>query len=298
MNLAAGDLWTMATAACCSVACGTLGCFLVLRRLSLLGDAIAHAILPGLAVAFLLSGTRDLTPMLAGALVAGLITAGLSAGLQRWGGVEPAAAIGVVFTTLFALGVVLISLVARSVDLDPGCVLYGLLEFVPLDTVAVAGMQVPRAFLWLAGTMLVNLLAIGVFFRELRLVSFDPALAAAMGISVGLVHHGLLALVTATAVVSFEAVGSILVVIMLVAPGATAHLLADRLTTMVAIAAAMAALAAVLGCLVAIWLDTSVAGMIAVASMGIFAAATLVAPRHGVVARWCRARKPSLQTAP
>jgi len=298
MNLDAGDLWTMATAACCSVACGTLGCFLVLRRLSLLGDAIAHAILPGLAVAFLLSGTRDLTPMLAGAMAAGLLTAGLSAGLQRWGGVEPAAAIGVVFTTLFALGVVLISLVARSVDLDPGCVLYGLLEFVPLDTVAVAGMQVPRAFLWLAGTMLVNLLAIGVFFRELRLVSFDPALATAMGISVGLVHHGLLALITATAVVSFEAVGSILVVIMLVAPGATAHLLADRLATMVAIAAAMAALAAVLGCLAAIWLDTSVAGMIAVASMGIFAVATLVAPRHGVVARWCRARKPSLQTAP
>jgi manganese/zinc/iron transport system permease protein len=298
LSLTSGDVWTMATAACCSVACGTIGCFLVLRRLSLLGDAIAHAILPGLAVAFLLSGTRDLAPMLAGAVVAGLLTAALSAGLQRWGGVEPAAAIGVVFTTLFALGVVLISLVARSVDLDPGCVLYGLLEFVPLDTVTVAGVPMPRTFLWLAGMMLVNLLAIGVFFRELRLVSFDPALAAAMGISVGLVHHGLLALVTATAVVSFEAVGSILVVIMLVAPGATAHLLAERLAVMVVIAAAVAASAAMLGCLAAIWLDTSVAGMIAMASMGIFAAATLVAPRHGVVARWSRTRRPSLQTTP
>ena len=91
MSLTSGDVWTMATAACCSVACGTIGCFLVLRRLSLLGDAIAHAILPGLAVAFLLSGTRDLAPMLAGAVVAGLLTAALSAGLQRWGGVEPAA---------------------------------------------------------------------------------------------------------------------------------------------------------------------------------------------------------------
>lgn len=282
------DLWVAGTAVLCCVACGVLGCFLVLRRMSLLGDAISHAILPGLALAFLVTQSRAPLPMLAGAMVVGIATAYLSAGLNRWGRVSEDSAMGVVFTSLFAIGVVMITWVARDVDLDPGCVLYGLIEFTPFDTVTIAGREIPRAFVWLAVVLAVNVGLITVFFKELKLVCFDPGLAATMGISVALVHYGLMTTVAATAVASFESVGSILVVAMLVAPGATAHLLTDRLSRMLWIAGVVAALCAIGGYALAVWINTSVAGMIATVSLGVFIAAALLSPRHGILARRAR----------
>ncbi|MBA4119465.1 MAG: hypothetical protein C0513_02015 [Isosphaera sp.] len=284
------DLWTAATAAVCSVACGLIGCFLVLRRMSLLGDAISHAILPGLALAFMLTHSRDPLPMLAGAMTVGVLTAVLSAGLNRWGKVPEDASMGVVFTTLFALGVVLVSLAARDVDLDPGCVLYGLIEFTPLDTVAVGPVHVPRALAWLALTLAMNTALIVLFYKELTIVCFDPALATAMGISATLVHYGLMTTVAITSVASFEAVGSILVIAMLVAPGATAHLLTDSLGRMLCWAAAIAAGCALAGYALAVWIDTSVAGMIATLSLAVFVLVALGAPRHGVIASRLRSR--------
>ena len=117
------------------VLCAVIGCYVVLRSMAFLGDAMAHAVLPGIAGAFLLTGTREVIPMLIGATVIGVATAFISSALGRWGRVDRDAALGVTFTSLFALGVVMMSLAARQVDLDPGCVLYGLLEFVPFDTV-------------------------------------------------------------------------------------------------------------------------------------------------------------------
>lgn len=283
------DLWIVGTAILCCVSCGVLGCFLVLRRMSLLGDAISHAILPGIAAAFLISGSREPLAMLGGALVVGVITAFLSSALHRWGRVQEDAAMGVVFTTLFAIGVVLISWAARDVDLDPGCVLYGLIEFTPFDTVRIGGMEIPRSFAWLLAIFVVDSLIVWVFFKELKIVAFDPGLATTMGISATLVHYGVMTLVASTAVASFEAVGSILVVAMLVAPGATAHLLTDRLSRMLWIAAGLAAVAAIAGYALAVWVDTSVAGMIATVSLGLFVTAVLGAPRHGVIGReWRR----------
>lgn len=279
------DLWTVGTAVLCSVACAVIGCFLVLRRMSLLGDAISHAILPGLALAFIVTNSREPLPMLGGAMVVGVLTAVLSSGLNRWGKVPEDASMGVVFTTLFALGVILITLVASDVDLDPGCVLYGLIEFVPFDTVSIAGTQVPRAFLWLGASLLVNVTLITVFFKELKIVCFDPHLATSMGISATLVHYGLMTSVAATSVASFEAVGSILVIAMLVAPGATAHLLTDRLSRMLWWSAGLAALSAVAGYVLAVRFNTSVAGMIATVSLGVFVLAAVASPRYGVVAR-------------
>lgn len=277
------DLWVAATAVLCCLSCAVLGCYLVLRRMSLLGDAITHAILPGLAAAFLLSGTRDIAAMLGGAMVVGVLTALLSAGLNRWGRVPEDAAMGVVFTTLFALGVVLISWAARDVDLDPGCVLYGLIEFTPFDTVRVRGAELPRAFVQLAVALVVNLGLVALFYKELKIVCFDPFLATTMGISAAAVHYGLMTAVAATAVVSFESVGSILVVAMLVGPGATAHLLTDRLSRMLVIAGAIGALSAVLGYVLAVAFNTSVAGMIASVSLGLFVLAVIGAPRHGLL---------------
>ncbi|MEY4534222.1 MAG: MntD: manganese transporter, rane protein [Planctomycetota bacterium] len=278
--LTADDLWTMATAVLASVACGLVGCFLVLRRLSMLGDTISHAVLPGIAGAFLLTGTRDVLPMLLGATVVGVATALLSSGLDRWARVDRDAAMGVTFTTFFAMGVVMISLAARQVDLDPGCVLYGLLEFVPFDTITLAGMQVPRAAVWLGTALLVDAVLVVAFLKELRACSFDPAHAASLGLRVGLVHMGVMAAVAANTVVAFEAVGSILVVAMLVAPGATARLWTDRLTPMLWLACAIAASTAVVGYLAALELNTSAAGMIATLSMvGYLGSLALTAPR-------------------
>ena len=223
--------------------------------------------------------------MLVGALVVGVLTALLSAGLSRWGKVPEDAAMGVVFTTLFAVGVILITFAARSVDLDPGCVLYGLIEFVPFDTTSVMGAQIPRSFLWISIVLAINVALIVLFFKELKIVCFDPYLATTMGISASLVHYGLMTTVAATSVASFEAVGSILVIAMLVAPGATAHLLTDRLARMLWIAAAVATASAILGYILAVWRNTSVAGMIASVSLAIFAIVALLAPRHGILVR-------------
>ncbi|MFM9958079.1 MAG: iron chelate uptake ABC transporter family permease subunit [Phycisphaerales bacterium] len=285
------DLWTCGTAVVCSVSCGVLGCFLVLRRMSLLGDAISHAILPGLAAAFILTGSREPWAMLGGAMIVGVLTALLSSGLSRWGKVPEDASMGVVFTTLFALGVVLITLVASDVDLDPGCVLYGLIEFVPFDTVSLLGFDVPRTFVWLSVMLVVNIGLITAFYKELKIVCFDPYLATTMGISATAVHYALMTTVAATSVASFEAVGSILVIAMLIAPGATAQLLTDRLARMLWWSAAIGAACAVGGYALAVRLDTSVAGMIAAVALGIFCAAALFAPRHGVIARRVLARR-------
>jgi len=289
------DLWIIATAICCAVACGLVGCFLVLRRMSLLGDAISHAILPGLAIAFLLTGSRDPLAMLAGALVVGVLTAFLSTGLHKLGRVPEDAAMGVVFTTLFAIGVILVTVAARNIDLDPGCVLYGLIETTPFDTVSFLGLTLPRAFVWLAVVLLVNAGLITLFYKELKIVCFDPYLATTMGISAVAVHYGLMTAVAATAVASFESVGSILVVAMLVAPGATAQLLTDRLRSMLLVAALVAALSAIVGYIFALIFDTSVAGMIASAALVIFIAAALLAPRHGFFPRRTRQLRLSLR---
>jgi manganese/zinc/iron transport system permease protein len=223
--------------------------------------------------------------MFAGALVAGMLTAFFSAALNRWGRVPEDAAMGVVFSSLFAVGVVMITLVARDVDLDPGCVLYGLIEFAPYDTIFVWGQELPRAFVTLAAVLLANILFIIVLFKELRIVCFDPALATAMGINAAAVHYLLMFFVAGTAVASFESVGSILVVAMLVAPAAAAQLLTDRLSRMLLISAGIAAFSAVSGYLLALRWNTSVAGMLGVASGCCFFTAVFLAPRYGIVTK-------------
>lgn len=287
LGLDAHEWWVMGTGIVCAVACAIPGCFLVLKRMSMLGDAISHAILPGLAIAFLLTGTRDVAPMLAGAMAVGMLTALLTAWLSRLGRVPEDASMGVVFTSLFALGVILISLVASRVDLDANCVFYGLLEGVaaPAYMREVAGLMIPKSFLVLSVMMLLNAGVVTLFWKELKIASFDPALATTMGISAALVHYALMGMVAATTVVSFEAVGSILVVAMLIGPGATAHLLTDRLWSMVVIAAAIAALCAVAGFLLALALGTTIAGAISVCVGAAFLLAALLSPRHGIVSR-------------
>jgi manganese/zinc/iron transport system permease protein len=290
------DTWIVVAGALTAASCALLGCFLLVRRMSMMGDAISHSVLPGLAAAFLITGSRDSLPMLAGAVIVGLLTAGLTQGLSRFGDVEESAAMGVVFTSFFALGLVLIVRAADTVDLDPGCVLYGAIELSPLDTVSIAGWLIPRAVVVGASVLALNLLVVLLLFKELRLAAFDPALATTLGFPAGLLHHLLMALVAVTTVASFETVGSILVIAMLVVPAAAAHLLTERLGPMLAWAVLLSLLCAALGHLAAItvptWFgftDTSTAGMMAVVAGLLFTAAWLFAPRHGLISRaWFR----------
>jgi len=150
------DGWIVAAGVLCAVASALLGNFLVLRRMSLLGDAISHAVLPGLAAAFFLSGSRSSLPMFLGAVLVGVLTALFTEWIRGIGRVDEGASMGVVFTSLFALGLVMIVQAADHVDLDPGCVLYGAIEMTPLDTVFVAGYDVPRAVVMLGVVTAVN----------------------------------------------------------------------------------------------------------------------------------------------
>ena len=289
------DGWIIAAGVLCAVAASLLGNFLVLRKLSMLGDAISHAILPGLAAAFFISGTRDSLPMFLGAAAVGVLTAFGTEWIRSIGKVDEGAAMGVVFTGLFALGLIMIVQAADRVDLDPGCVLYGAIELTPLDTVSIVGWQVPRVVVVLSAVLSVNLLVVVFFYKELKISSFDPALAMSLGINARWMHYLLMTLVAVTAVASFEAVGSILVVAMFVVPPATAHLCTDRLPAMIAISALVGAASAVLGHIGAIvvprffgYHSTTTASMMAVAAGCLFTTAVLFAPRYGVLVKIVR----------
>ncbi len=258
---------------------------MVLRRMSLLGDAISHAVLPGTVVAVLWSGQLVGWQVFVGAVAVGILTAFLTQALANFGNVPEDSSMGVVFTSLFALGVILLNQYASQVDLDPGCVLYGLIEFVPLDTIPWLGVEIPRAIFSLAIVAALTLLFVILLWKELKIVSFDAGLATAMGISAITVHYLLMAMVAVVTVASFEAVGSILVIAMLIVPPATAHLLTDRLVTMQILSVVCACVSAVLGYYLAEYWNTSVAGMMSVVAGGLFTISVILAPQHGLLVK-------------
>jgi len=286
------DTWIVVVGILGAMSCAILGNYLVLRRMSMMGDAISHAVLPGLAIAFLVSGSRESLPMLIGAILIGVLTTFFIQGIDRLSGLDKGASMGVVFTTLFALGLILIRQAADHVDLDPSCVLYGAIELTPLDTYLMFGYEIPRAAVTNGGMLLINLFFVILFFKELKITSFDPALATTIGINANVMQYILMTLVAATTIAAFESVGSILVIAMLIVPGAAAHLLTDRMGTMLLISMVFAGLAAFLGHLGAItvptWFgfqDTSTAGMMAFTAGLLFTVVMFFAPRYGLISR-------------
>jgi manganese/zinc/iron transport system permease protein len=268
-------------------ACGLLGSYLVLRRMALIGDAISHSILPGIAIAFLLSNSRGTTAMFIGALAAGVLTTLSIDMVHRNSRVKQDAAIGIAFTSLFALGVVLISKYAARVDLDQECVLYGEIAFVPFAQFISIGDIVlgPEPVVRMAVVCVIVALLIVLFYKELLASSFDPALAFSLGINATLVHYSLMCALSAVVVSAFEAVGAILVIAMLILPSATALLLADRLPVVLALTVVYSALSSVLGFHLATWLDCSVAGAMVLMGAALFTLAWLFSPKAGLLRR-------------
>lgn len=275
----------------CAVPCALLGNYLVLRRMSLLGDAISHAVLPGIAVGFLLTQQLSGWPVLVGAAGFGLLTSWAARWLTSTARLAEDVSLGVVFTSLFALGVALITYVARvwHADLDPGCVLYGQLELSAVQKRRVLGWPVPASVL---ETLLpVNVLVVGVvvlFWKELQLVTFDPDSAEATGFGARWLTNSLLSLVALVCVAVFREVGSVLVVAFLVVPAATAWLWARRLWAMVWLSVGIAVLGAVLGCWWAVRYNWNTAGSISTALGVLFGVSVLISPRQGLLAQFCR----------
>lgn len=279
------------TGAFAAVACSLLGTFLLLRGMSLVGDAVSHAVLPGIVGAFLLTHSVSALPVVLGAAAVGLLTVFLIETLVKTRRVKADASIAIVFPALFALGVLLIARFLDQKDLDLDCVLYGELTFAGMDTVPILGMEVSQPLLVLGGAMLVNLAFVAALYKELKLATFDAALAASLGISPVLVHYLLMGAVSVTTVASFEAIGAILVVAFLIVPAAAAHLLTDRLWLMLVLSAAIGILSAGTGYYTAMALNVSISGMMAAAMGGFFVTAWLFAPREGVIGRLVARRR-------
>ncbi len=296
------DGWIILAGALCAASAALLGNYLVLRRQSLLGDAISHAVLPGLAAAFLLTGERQGWGMFIGAAAVGILTVFLTEFTRHIGRVDEGASIGVVFTFLFALGLVMIVQAADQVDLDPECVLYGSIETSIFDRVEVSGFSVPRVVVTLSMTLVLNATFVCLFYRPLLVSTFDAQLARSQGIPTVLLHYSLAGLVAITCVASFESVGNILVVAMFVVPPIAAWLLTDRLTIMILLSVLIGVASAIFGHLMAIQIpawwgfrSTSTAGMMAVAAGVILASCVFLAPGKGLLPRLYRHWEVSLR---
>lgn len=279
------QLEVQAIAALAAVSCALPGVFLVLRRMALISDAISHAVLPGIVVAFFLTGNLSSPWLVLAAAATGVATVGLVELLQRTRQVREDAAIGLVFPVFFSIGVILVSRYARHVHLDTDAVFAGEPAYAPLQRLSALGWDLGPEAIYLIGTILaVNVLVLLLFYKELKLATFDTGLAIALGFSPALLHYGLMTLVSVSVVGAFEVVGSPLVIALMIGPPAAAYLLTDRLSRMLLSSAVIGVTAAVGGYWMAHLLDASIAGCIAVMTGVCFALAFLLAPQRGLLA--------------
>jgi manganese/zinc/iron transport system permease protein len=271
-----------------AVACALPGVFLVLRRMAMMSDAISHTVLLGIVLGFFLVGSLESPLLVLAAAAMGVVTVSLVELLMRTRLVRQDAAIGLVFPALFSIAVILISRFARGVHLDVDAVLLGELAFAPFDRVDILGVDLPRSMVIMGLTLLANATLIALFYKELKLTTFDAGLAAALGFSPALIHYGLMLMVSVTAVGAFDAVGSILVVALMITPPAAAYLLTNWLSRMLLYSAALAAAGAIAGFWMAWFLDANIAGSIATMLGVLFLGVFLMAPERGLVAQALR----------
>jgi manganese/zinc/iron transport system permease protein len=275
-----------------AASCALVGTFLVLRKMALLGDAISHAVLPGIVAAFLVTNSLSSFPVVIGASLVGLLTVFLVETLHRSRRLHEDTSIGVVFPALFSVGVILVSAYTGQVHIDTDCVLYGEIGLANLDTLVVGGRDLGPRAVWVTGLVLAaDVALVALLYKELKIASFDPDLAASIGFSPLLLHYVLMGAVSATVVASFESVGSILVVAMLVVPPATAYLFTTRLSRMLLLAVGLGVASALCGYVFAHWVDCSISGAMAVVAGLFFLAGLVGSPRHGIVARFVTRRR-------
>jgi len=277
------SLFTISTGALVAIPCALLGCFLVLRKMSMVGDAISHAVLPGIVIAFFVSGSLSSIPVLVGATLMGVFCTFLIEWFTKKGGVQGDAAIGLTFTFLFSIGVILIAAYAKNVHLDQDCVLHGIIDYVALDTLSTGTFLdiLPRPMWILGGLTLAVITLVIIGYKGFYLTTFDPDYAISIGISTAFWHYLLMGAVSATSVVAFESVGAVLVVAFLIAPAAIAYLLTEKLPTMLVLACLAGVLSAIMGYYLAVLLDGSTAGAMT-AVMGLLFIISLILNKLGL----------------
>jgi manganese/zinc/iron transport system permease protein len=288
-------LMIMATGLMVGAAAALIGPFLILRRNSMLSDAISHSIVFGIVTVWLLTGYASGPVQIMGAALTGVLTVFLTEALARSGRVKDDAAIGLVFPVLFSAGVLLLNVYARDVHIDAHSVLLGEIGFVWLNTMEVAGYQVPQSLIWMGAMAAVNAAFVTCFWKELKLSTFDPVLAHAFGMMPRVLFYGLLFLTSGTAVAAFDSVGAVLFIAFVIVPPSTAYLLTDRLAHMVLLGVAVSALSSVSGYWLAVLWDVSIGGMMALMTGVCLVAAGLFGPRYGLVAGLRRRARHALE---
>lgn len=272
-------------AAVVAVACAIPGVFLVLRKMALISDAISHSILPGIVLGFFITQDLNSPLLIALAALTGVITVVLVEWIQKTGLVKEDTAIGLVFPALFSIGVILIAKNANDVHLDVDAVLLGELAFAPFDRLSYFGIDMGPKSLWVMGViLLVSLLLLIIFYKELKVSTFDAGLSAAMGISPLLMHYGLMSISSVTVVGAFDAVGAILVVALMIAPAAAAYLITSDLKKMLLLSVGIGIFSAISGYWVANLLDASISGSMTTMLAFVFLIVYLFAPRKGLIA--------------
>jgi manganese/zinc/iron transport system permease protein len=290
------QLEIMLIAVIVAVACSLPGVFLVLRKMSMMSDSITHTILLGIVLAFFL--THDLSSpfLIAGAALIGLATVWLTETLNRTKLLSEDAAIGIVFPLLFSIAIILITKYAGSVHLDTDSVLLGELAFAPFNRLIINGQDIgAKAIYTTLALLLINLVFLITFFKELKVVTFDPILAAVLGFSPTLIHYGLMLLVSMTTVGAFEAVGSVLVVAFMIGPPVTAYLLTDDLKRMLILSGVIGTVNAILGYYLAVVFDVSISGSMAVMTGLIFFLVFVTAPHRGLISSLRRRSRQKLE---
>lgn len=268
-----------------AAACAIPGVFLVLRRAALMSDAISHTVLFGIVIGYIFTRNIDSPLLMVFAALSGVLTVTLTELLLKTGRVRGDAAIGLVFPALFSIAIIIINRDFGNVHLDTDAVLLGELAFAPFNRAQIAGVNLPQGVWVMGGVLLFNMIAVAVFYKELKLATFDAALGTALGFAPALLHYGLMTLVSVTAVGAFEHVGSILVIAFMIAPPAAAYLLTDRLSRMLVISVLIAAASVVAGYWLARGLDINVSGAAATCTGILFLLALIAAPNRGLVAR-------------
>ena len=268
-----------------AIACAIPGVFLVLRKMAMISDAISHSILPGIVVGFFITQDLNSPLLIILAALTGVLTVVIVEYIQRTGLVKEDTAIGLVFPVLFSIGVIMIAKNANDVHLDVDAVLLGELAFAPFDRLIISGVDIGPKSLWIIGVILIlTLLLLAAFFKELKLSTFDKGLAATLGFSPALIHYGLMTVSSITTVGAFDAVGAILVVALMIAPAAAAYLLTTDLKKMLWLSVVFGVFSAISGYWLAHWLDASIAGSITTMLGMLFLVVYLFAPSKGIIA--------------
>ncbi|WP_057936278.1 metal ABC transporter permease [Algoriphagus resistens] len=266
------------TASIISISCGLLGVFMMLRKMSMTGDAISHAVLPGIVIGFFVSGSQRGLEVIIGAGLLGILTTLIINWLKTKAKVQLDASIGITFTLLFAIGIILINMLAYKVDLDQECVLYGEIAYLPIDLwITDAGFSMGPRITYLA---ILNLVLVSGFifllYKELSITSFDENFGIVIGLPAGAINLALMSMVSYTTVSSFEAVGAILVVALLVVPPATAFLWTKKLTSLIKLTCGLGIFIALAGYYLAYVVDSSIAGMMVAVGGVVFLGSALI----------------------